>query len=161
MFWIDASSDSNIRRGLADIARELKTGETFDDALRWFKTNKDEWLVVLDSADNPKLPLHNYLPGATSHGNIIMTSRGSSWRGLGPTLVQEIGSMGVEEATDLMLKLAVRTQTPSAHDQTNARALVDVLGCHALAITQAGAYMSTRGVSIPEYQANLVDGIGK
>ena len=101
--------------------------------------------------------MREYLPGTTSHGNIIITSRSPHWRGLGPTLTHEIGGMSVEEAIELMLKLAVQTQTPSLHDCTSARALVDLLGCHALAIAQAGAYISTRGVSIPEYQADLAN----
>ncbi|KAJ7347383.1 hypothetical protein DFH08DRAFT_936894 [Mycena albidolilacea] len=142
IFFIDTSSVETIEAGLKDIAATRGTGTGVDDALQWLASKTDEWLLLFDNADNPGLDLHKFLPRC-SHGNILITSRNQG-------LVVHAGSHSVvsdmeeSEAVELLLKSACQDITTG--NQEIAGKIVKVLGYLALAIIQAGAFISKSGM---------------
>ncbi|KAJ7437969.1 hypothetical protein FB451DRAFT_1107983 [Mycena latifolia] len=141
IFVIDTSTLQTIDAGLKMIATTKSVGGSSKDALQWLKSKKDEWLLFLDNADDPKINLNNYFPQC-SHGNIIITSRN-------PGLCVYAGShcavsdMEEEDAVDLLLTSAAQDITH--YNKDVAAQIVKVLHYLPLAIIQAGAFMSKSG----------------
>ena len=117
---------------------------------RWLSNIPDTWLVIFDNADDPDLDISVYFP-VGNRGTILITTRNpdckvhatdGSWR--------EVVGMQTDEAISLMLK-------ESGHDWRDeaaremAKPVVSMLGCLALAITQAGAVIRQGVCGINEY----------
>ncbi|KAJ7088320.1 hypothetical protein C8R44DRAFT_844518 [Mycena epipterygia] len=119
IFFIDSSSIETIETGLKNIAK-----------------TKDEWLLLFDNADDPKINLNDYFPQC-DHGNIIITSRN-------PGLVVHASSHSVVsdmeeiDAVDLLLRSA-------GEEATDDNKIAAVLHYLSLAIVQAGALISKSG----------------
>ncbi|KAJ6554343.1 hypothetical protein B0H19DRAFT_994749, partial [Mycena capillaripes] len=142
---LDASTTETIDTGLKNIATKKNTGSSSQDALRWLATHHEEWLLLFDNADDPKINLNNFLPPC-SHGNILITSRN-------PVLCVYSGShshvtdMEETDAVALLLKSATQEMSVliasliylfhSMHSKT--------LCYLPLAIIQAGAFISESG----------------
>jgi len=74
VFYVDASTQETISADLRQIALAKGMGESEKATLDWFSRKREEWLLLLDNADDPILNLRSYLPRC-SHGNILITSR--------------------------------------------------------------------------------------
>ena len=104
VFYVDASTKETIKAGLTNIALSQGIGESEEAALEWFSRQREEWLLVLDNADDPTVDLHPYLP-ACSHGNILITSRNRDTCVHAPQFCN-VSAMRPEDAKDLLLKVA-------------------------------------------------------
>ena len=104
IFYIDASTKETISVGLSNIALSKGIGESETATLNWFSTQREEWLLVFDSADDPTHDLRPYLPSC-SHGNILITSRDCDTCFYAPQSCQ-VSDMRPEDARDLLLKVA-------------------------------------------------------
>ena len=108
-------------------------------------------MLVLDNADDPKLDYALYLPAAPK-GHVLITSRVPGCADL-----QTVGSdfyerLGETTAVELLLKASkIGSNLDSTHD-VDVRKIVNLLGCHALAIIQAGASISQGICELGEYE---------
>ncbi|KAJ7440748.1 hypothetical protein FB451DRAFT_1377465 [Mycena latifolia] len=59
------STVTTIETGLKDLAMTKSVGDSSEAALQWLKVNQDEWLLLFDNADDPKINLNNYFPRTT------------------------------------------------------------------------------------------------
>ncbi|KAJ7463217.1 P-loop containing nucleoside triphosphate hydrolase protein [Mycena latifolia] len=141
IFLIDTSTVETIDAGLKTIATTKSVGESSKDALQWLKSKKDEWLLLFDNADDPKINLNNFFPQC-NHGNILITSRN-------PGLCIYAGAhcmvsdMEAVDAIELLLRSAAQDTTD---DSTGTAAqIVKVLHYLPLAIIQAGAFIAKSG----------------
>jgi hypothetical protein len=84
-------------------------GDSQRDGLLWLTSNAQEWLLVLDNADNPSINLHDLIPEC-DHGNIIITSRNPelSFHAGSHSLVSD---MEEADAVALLLKTAGQKAT--------------------------------------------------
>ncbi|KAE9399979.1 hypothetical protein BT96DRAFT_819854, partial [Gymnopus androsaceus JB14] len=100
------------------------------------------WLIIFDNADDPTLNLGNYFPRVKQMGSIIVTTRNSSMPAslALPGYRYTIGELDISEAIELLFKHAEINE--SASNQAAALEVVQELGCFALAIAVAGAYIS-------------------
>jgi hypothetical protein len=105
---------------------------------RWLSNIPDTWLVIFDNADDLDLDISVYFP-LGNRGIILITTRNpdckvhvtnGSWR--------EIMAMQTDEAISLMLKESGHNLRDETAWET-AKPAVLMLGCLALAISQAGA----------------------
>ncbi|KAJ7613905.1 hypothetical protein B0H17DRAFT_840291, partial [Mycena rosella] len=111
------------------------------DALQWLKSKPDEWLLVLDNADDPKIDLNKYFPQC-NHGNIIITFRNPGLCVYGGSH-SAISDMEESDAVHLLLRSVAQGTT--YHNTGIAAEIMKVL-CHLpLAIIQAGAFISKSG----------------
>ena len=104
IFYVDASTKETISADLINIALSQGIGESEKATLDWFSRRREEWLLVLDNADDPSLHLRPYLPRC-SHGNILITSRNRDTCFYAPQSCQ-VSDMTPEDARDLLFKTA-------------------------------------------------------
>ncbi|KAJ7248842.1 P-loop containing nucleoside triphosphate hydrolase protein [Mycena haematopus] len=134
IFLIDASTPSTIDASLKNISELKGVGNTSKDTFRWLCSQQQQWLLLFDKADDPNLPLNDFLPKC-NHGNIIITSRNPELRTYGDHTA--ISDMDETEAIDLLLKCAVQDNTPH-----NRKISGQILSCLPLALIQAGAFIA-------------------
>jgi hypothetical protein len=130
-----------------DIARESGTGNTTQDALRWFSQQRKEWLLLFDNADDPNVNLRKLFPPC-NHGNVIITTRNEACRFHAPHSNHHVSGMDPDEAVNLLLTSSM--VEPSQENCSLAYTIVKELGYLALAIAQVGAYIS-HSCSLTEY----------
>ncbi|KAJ7881694.1 hypothetical protein B0H13DRAFT_2540395 [Mycena leptocephala] len=141
VFMVDTSTSETIDTGLKNIAVAKQIGDSSRDALDWLTSKVEDWLLFFDNADDPGINLHDFIPQC-GHGNILITSRN-------PGLCVYAGShshvsdMDEEDAVTLLLTSAA--QEVSSHNQQIATEIVKALDYLALAIIQAGAFISKSG----------------
>ncbi|KAJ7765170.1 hypothetical protein B0H16DRAFT_1310042, partial [Mycena metata] len=107
-------------------------------SLLWLASKVEEGLLFFDNADDPNINLNDFIPQC-NHGNIIITSRnpGMCVHAGSNSLVSE---MEEEDAVALLLKSALQKAT--VHTEQIAAEIVKSLHHLALAIVQAGAFIS-------------------
>ncbi|KAJ7480558.1 hypothetical protein FB451DRAFT_1446342 [Mycena latifolia] len=140
IFLIDTSTPDTIDSGLKSIAVTKKIGDTAQDALDWFCSKQNDWLLFFDNADDPKINLHNFFPHC-KHGNILITSRNPQLRGYGSH--SHVSDMEEVDAVELLLRSAAQDITPQNKDA--ATEIVKALWYLPLAIVQAGAFILKSG----------------
>ena len=153
IFWIDARSEGSITNGFAHIARRCEQhDDSLEGAISWLQNTRHSWLLILDNADNADLDLGQFLP-AGRKGSILITTRLSECAKYHtaerPDCYERLSR---ETATMLLLKACgIGISVRVAHED-NAYAVVDLLGCHTLALIQAGAAISQGLCHLREYQ---------
>ncbi|KAI9871969.1 MAG: hypothetical protein M1830_002210 [Pleopsidium flavum] len=154
IFWIDSFSESSVLRSFEKIALKLKAPESVATAslkvdfvktvlIGWSKP----WMLIFDNYDNP-ISFNNlkaYFP--SGHGNILCTSRNADTTRLGTTI--RVDSLTEDEGLHLLLHR-------SQHDWTDdsiaeGRVIVRQLGCLAVAIDQAAAYITFRQLPLTHF----------
>ncbi|KAH8822474.1 hypothetical protein DL96DRAFT_352619 [Flagelloscypha sp. PMI_526] len=147
IFFIDASNKTTLENGLQSIASGTTSKPSADDALRILSDRKDEWLLFLDNADDPTLNLYPYI--SWSHGNILITTRNRELRTHSPNCALLVDRLDLDDARQLLLKGISAVDGPETHDASTK--LAEMLGCLALAISQARAYLAKGICSIGQY----------
>ncbi|KAM0799817.1 hypothetical protein BDR22DRAFT_854308 [Usnea florida] len=152
IFWIDARTESSITNGFAHIARKCGQKEdSLEGAISWLQNTRHSWLLILDNADNADLDLDQFLP-AGRKGSILITTRlaeSAKFHTAGhPDYYERLSR---ETATTLLLK-ACKIDVSLRSAEENAHSVVDLLGCHALAVIQAGAAISQGLCNLREYK---------
>ncbi|KAJ7458502.1 P-loop containing nucleoside triphosphate hydrolase protein, partial [Mycena latifolia] len=142
VFLIDTSTLETIETGLKNIAVTKDAGSTAQDALQWLISQSQEWLLLFDNADDPKINLHKFFPQCT-HGNILITSRNPGLRVHAGSYAL-VSDMEETDAVELLLKSSAVATTPINKDI--ATEIVKALCYLPLAIIQAGAFISQSGV---------------
>ncbi|KAK4066757.1 hypothetical protein Trihar35433_7184 [Trichoderma harzianum] len=166
VFWVHADTKATIVNDYKTIAKKLgiMDKQLDDEALLMAVCSRieeePEWLLVLDNADDLSLfgvgitstsskSLPNCVPRGPK-GVVLWTSRDKRIMGtlVGPLRVIEVGDMSLEEAKRLLVvaTATIQTETPK-EDTEDIDKLLESLQYHALAISQAGAYM--RRMSTP------------
>ncbi|KAJ7872428.1 P-loop containing nucleoside triphosphate hydrolase protein [Mycena leptocephala] len=149
-FFINASSLQTLDTALKNIAIAQKIGTSSEDGLLWLISQREEWMLLFDNADDPSIDLFHFFPKCT-HGNIIITSRNLQLAVHGPRSHSRVGDMNETDAIDLLLLSAVKEK--NIENTQNASEIVkpaQELSCLPLAIIQAGAYIS-KFHCLPQY----------
>jgi tetratricopeptide (TPR) repeat protein len=125
--------------------------DTFEDALRFLADpdNRD-WLIILDNADDPELPLTMYLPEC-DHGTIIVTSRNSALAKLASTSHLQLQGMNESDSFQVLFKSAQRERTRDEKESRAAIELGKLLGGLPLALVHVGCYCDTTKITFSEY----------
>ena len=116
---------------------------------QWLSTIQQHWLLIIDNADDPNMDISTIFP-VGNRGSILVTTRNPQCRIHATVGSHELQEMGQEEAVELFLRAADVEDTSSILIQ-EARTIVNTIGCLALAIVQAGAYVQQGHCSIGEY----------
>ncbi|KAL6828965.1 P-loop containing nucleoside triphosphate hydrolase protein [Trichoderma sp. SZMC 28015] len=175
VFWVHADTEATIINDYKMIARKFgDIDEKLDDeGLLIAVCNRieaePEWLLVLDNADDLSLfgigipsssskTLSNYIPRGPK-GLVLWTTRDKRIKGtlVSPIRAVEVGDLSLDEAT-ILLSIATTTTQDKAtcEDINNTNELLEALQYHALAISQAGAYMRRTSTSIRQYITMLM-----
>ena len=152
IFWIDASTSVTIQQGFRGIAQQCGLDADPDVVKRWISNIQQHWLLIIDNADNPDMDISTIFP-VGNRGSILVTTRNPHCRIHATVGSHELGKMGLEEGVELLLRAADIEDASSVLMQKEAKTIVNVMGCLALAIVQAGAYVQQGLCSISEYCA--------
>ncbi|KAH8826738.1 hypothetical protein DL96DRAFT_1211366 [Flagelloscypha sp. PMI_526] len=152
VYFVDASLETTVEADLKAIAIYRKVGETAADAVQWLSCQSTRWLLVFDNADDKSFSVQKYIPKSI-HGSVIITSRNPELTGL---TSKDSGSRRIEDlekwaAETLLKKLVGSRGTTSNGEDSLVTQVAEMLHCFALAITQAGSYMSATGRGYQEY----------
>ncbi|KAH8891610.1 hypothetical protein GQ53DRAFT_823630 [Thozetella sp. PMI_491] len=161
ILWIDASDAESLRSSFQRCAVELDlpaskwsqnqgSGLVDDAAIRavlwWLRDRSeadDEWLVIVDNADDLGVGVKQIMPKG-ERGSVIITSRDELSLKLIPRGCEkiQIGDMSSEEATTLLLHyLGGHADEYSEAVTLRCKEVVHSLGYLALAVDLAGAYI--------------------
>ncbi|KIM20869.1 hypothetical protein M408DRAFT_30035 [Serendipita vermifera MAFF 305830] len=152
--YVDATSLFSIKADLQAWAQSLGDGyeqAVWEDAIRVLNSDlfKGRWILVFDSADNPRLDLTPYIPQCY-HGTVVITSRDRDKGNMSNTFHMELGEMNDDEAFSTLLKAARRHLPLSSREEEKARELVGMLGHLAVALVQAGTYCYQLSVTVQQ-----------
>ena len=152
IFWVDARSEASVATGFTDIARRCGLDESVSSAVSWLQDTPNSWLLILDNADDPKFDLSPYLPAGTN-GSIVITSRVPGARRYENAGNDSYERLDKEIAVELLLKSCGIDLALWSEYEDSASTVVDLLGCHALAVIQAGAAISHGICKLEEYRS--------
>jgi tetratricopeptide (TPR) repeat protein len=151
IFWVDVSKPSAAQRDFIAIAKVLgRSVESVHDALQVLANTKENWLLILDNADDPGFDYQCYLPSGTM-GSIIMTSRIPKCRQYSPDAAEALEGLDNSQSRELLLKAAgfPMEMWPSLEDQADE--IIRLLGSHTLALITAGAYIANGHCQLHQY----------
>jgi len=159
---VSAGSAEALNRNLAslcnptalDLPEQTLTEEAAQRqaALHWLQANPG-WLLILDNVDTPEAAaaVETLLP-QLSGGQLVLTTRLRNWSAA--VQLQEVEVLTPEDATAFLLERTAGRRREAAEDASEARSIaVDDLGGLALALEQAGAYISQRRLSLSAYRS--------
>ncbi|KAK4208315.1 hypothetical protein QBC37DRAFT_79701 [Rhypophila decipiens] len=152
VFWIDASTPERITQTLGTIAEIAKREKTESAALDWLSTLPNRWLLIIDNADDPDVPLERYFPKG-NRGNILVTTRNPAFKvhgNVGPRFY-DFGGLESKDAIQLLLKASEEPVPWDEARQELAETINKRLGSLALAIIHAGAAIRDRLCSLKDY----------
>ena len=150
-WWVPAEEPALVAGHLAELADKLdKADNTVSphrlalqlDQLWGLLEDAGRWLVIYDDAADPA-GLVPYLGG--SGGQILITSRNSSWHDLAIPI--PVGVLARDESITLL-----RHHVPPLPDSDAGR-LADALGDLPLTLGQAGKYLANTGIPLDDYLA--------
>ena len=149
VFWISAANRVELLSGFQKIAQTVdcpicdnKDPESVAiDVLIWLK-QQQSWLLVLDNLNDISV-VQDYLPDPSSLGHVVITSRDPNATGI-PAQAFEVGVFSKEEAKELLLLRTDLADSTCDRVESEAIKIVTELGCLALAIEQAAAYIRER-----------------
>jgi hypothetical protein len=118
--------------------------------LDWLNENPG-WLLILDNIDTgAALTEAETLIGQLTGGHVVMTSRLANFPGAIAPL--ELDVLRPKDAADFLLARTSKLRRAAADDKATARQLALDLGCLALALEHAGAYIVWRKESLRSYR---------
>ncbi|GAA0535419.1 hypothetical protein GCM10010172_15790 [Paractinoplanes ferrugineus] len=147
VWWISAAQPSRVRIALAEIATKLSLpGGTVEEqiaaVLEAFRRAVPvrRWLVVLDNTDAPA-DLEGLIPSGPGH--VLVTSRNPQWANELDSI--DVGVFKRGESVELLSRRVPNLSTADA-DQLAGR-----LGDLPLALEQAGGWLGSTAMAVPDY----------
>jgi tetratricopeptide (TPR) repeat protein len=141
VYFVNASAEETLKVDFENIIRsrgaEYRTA-SHQDTLTWLATKPDDWLMIMDNADDPSFRLRPYI-AQSPHGNVIITTRNANQALLAPNGSHHLEGLSTEDAIRLILTASGYKDTEA--NRALARAIVEVLGHLPLALAQAAGYI--------------------
>ena len=131
------------------MAQRCQVGKRMEDFKRWLTNLAEDWLLIVDNADDPSLDVLQYLPTGC-RGSVVITTRNRDCSVHATVGSCEIGQMGREEAISLLLKASGEEEADTSL-RLRALPVVETLWSLALAIIQAGAVIRQKLYTFEEY----------
>ena len=116
----------------------------------WLADNSKRWLLVIDNADNPDSDYSELMrPGR--RGDILFTTRNPECDRYHTVGSETLSGLEPDLAQELLLRTMYSAKSWSSKKKNAARAIVELLESHTLAIIQAGAYIRQKKCTLEEY----------
>ncbi|KAJ1324749.1 protein SERAC1 [Microdochium nivale] len=164
IFWLSALSMETFERSCASALDKLGVSATSNERSDAKKELREylcsswstrKWLLVLDNADDPSLPLLQYLPRNDSSITLITTRTNyATYTMVSRRNIVRLGLLNENEAM-MLLDRSLGKKAPWDYKMQTIRELVTTLELLPLAITQAAAYISFRKITIRTYLRHL------
>src|SRR6186713_216864 len=106
VFWVDVGTPSSAANDFIAVAKMLgHSVESVYDALQVLANANQDWLLILDNADDPDFNYQSYFPSG-NRGAVIMTSRIYECRRYSPDATEALEGLEDEDGRILLLKAA-------------------------------------------------------
>ncbi|KAK3175311.1 hypothetical protein OEA41_002558 [Lepraria neglecta] len=128
---------SQAEQGFSAVAERCKVDKTMDEFKGWLTHSAEDWLLIVDNADDPSLGVSQFF-SAGNRGTLIITTRNPECRTHATVGFSEIGQLSREEGISLLTKASDEDETETSL-LPQAQAVAETLGYLALAITHASA----------------------
>ena len=157
--FVGADSVEALQRNLAALCRpavldlpeqrETDEGKQRDAVLTWMRQHPG-WLLILDNVDteDAATAVETLVPQLTG-GHLLVTSRLTNWSSSLTGLPVDI--LSIYAAAGFLLERTESRRRRLADDTAQAKTLAEALGCLALALEQAGAYIAQRRLGFNGY----------
>jgi tetratricopeptide (TPR) repeat protein len=156
--FVGAGSVEALQRNLAALCRSLELEEQRETdesrqreaVLKWLRQNPG-WLLILDNVDTEEVAaaVEGLVPQLFG-GHLLVTSRLTNWSG-SLTALPQVGILPIDAATEFLLERTDARRRQLADDHAQASILANALGCLALALEQAGAYIFLHRLTLKGY----------
>ncbi|KAM6506741.1 hypothetical protein FALCPG4_018835 [Fusarium falciforme] len=158
IFWVDATSEMAVLKSFLRIYELIKSpGMILNDEDAQIQHVKQTiqgwtfpWLIVFDNYDKPSdfQSIRDYMP-IGHEGAILVTSRHEDSASVGKAF--DVPALSKDEAVVLLLKqIRNKDDAPPMEAAELAQNIVVKLGCHALAVHQAGCFID-KNCTLPEF----------
>ncbi|KAJ0420221.1 hypothetical protein BJY00DRAFT_141029 [Aspergillus carlsbadensis] len=172
VFWVNASTSSSFEQSYSEIARALRIAGHDDPRAdlrpqihaHLSRETTGRWLMVLDNFDDGQelAPQMAFVPSPrVDRGSIIVTTRDMRvtqhlphWDNINDDVV-EIPPLEIVDARSLVEAVLRPEQRANKHD---IQALLEMLGCFPLALTQALSFIKHNRTTITNYRSLLNQG---
>jgi tetratricopeptide (TPR) repeat protein len=150
VFWVDVSTPAAAQNAFITIAQTLGSScDNLSEACQILGSTDKTWFLILDNADEHTVDYQAYMPPGT-RGTIIMTSRNLSCERYSTVGHCRLQGIDLESSITLLFK-AANVSERSESQKSHARVVSELLGFHALALIQAGAYIAKGHCTLEEY----------
>ncbi|TVY88425.1 Protein SERAC1, partial [Lachnellula willkommii] len=151
VFWVNVDNPSTAKNDFIAVAKVLgRSAESLQEALQALATTKQNWLLILDNADDQDFDYQVYLPSSI-HGALLMTSRVAECSQYSPDAFEALMGLGDQDCKDLLLKASKLPPDSWLSYESQAKEVIQLLGSHTLALIQAGAYVARGHCHLHEY----------
>ncbi|CAA9965141.1 NB-ARC and TPR domain protein [Pyrenophora teres f. maculata] len=134
VFCIDGASEDRLKSSLiSDVAEKGGVGKNHEAALHWLSNQDEDWLLIIDNADNQNVDLVEFFPQG-ANGHVLTTTRNKD------CTYDNIGSMafsGMHESDGNELLVRVAKATKSPENKQHMSDILKELGYLALAVVVA------------------------
>ncbi|KAF2730158.1 TPR-like protein [Polyplosphaeria fusca] len=160
VFWIDATDSQTVEHSFSRIVKiagiASSEGSHQRAAKEWLSRQERPWLLLVDNADDPNLPLQDCFPEG-KRGCILVTTRVRAHKihGTAGSKSYAFGPLPPDEANDLLLKAADKPSPWDPETTKHAISIASKLGCLPLALIQAGTAIRTGLCSLANYVGYL------
>ena len=144
VFTLDASSMKTAEGSLREIASYGKVDPNPKAAKHWLTNARAPWLLIIDNADDPEMPIEDCFP-AGQQGSILITTRNPRFKVHGTILSRSYNfeRLDPSEAQNLLLRTADEIN-PSIMIRNAAMAISEEMQCLPLALVYAGQVIRER-----------------
>ncbi|KAB8416437.1 hypothetical protein FH972_024956 [Carpinus fangiana] len=160
-FWVDASTEASVQVSLESVASLMEAPKAWSSTqelkvtyvLQTMATLPGRWLLVFDNYDDPGTfgNLRDYFPQGQG-GSVLVTSRHADSHALVYNPTQDFIELhGLDEKAAVLLLEQKSGLHGSDLIPNHSRLVVERLGYHPLAITQAGKYIMVQRISIDRF----------
>ncbi|MEM7456888.1 MAG: NB-ARC domain-containing protein, partial [Planctomycetota bacterium] len=160
LLFVIGDTPEALRRNFADLCGPLVLNLPEKDtpeeevrytaAIRWLQKNTG-WFLILDNLDNEdSVKKAEEVLGQLGHGHAILTSRIGDWSANVEALKLDV--LAEEDAVDFLLNRTDARRRKTDDDPQLAAGIAEDLGHLALALEQAGAYISKRRMTFDQYR---------
>ncbi|KAF8851073.1 TPR-like protein [Acephala macrosclerotiorum] len=156
IFFIDATSLNTAEHSFSKILKiakiEASEGSNQRAAIDWLASLEFPWLLIIDNADSPSLPLETYFP-ESERGCILVTTRDPTKKihGTVGSRFYHFERLESEDARELLLKAACRPLPWDDLSKECATSIASTLGFLPLALVQAGKAIMNNLCSLSNY----------
>ena len=118
----------------------------------WLSNLEDPWLLIIDSGDDPKMPIEEYFPGG-ERGHILLTTRVPDFRvhGTVGSRFFHFEKLKNDDANELLLKAAGEPRPWGSETRTWAAIITEALGFLPLALVHAGRAIMNHLCTLADY----------
>lgn len=151
IFWADVSTHELAEAGFMSIASKVGFAtRRLNDSLKCLVNNQENWLLILDNANDPDVDYAKYFPPC-QHGSIILSSKHQKFTRHNTVGFLNLKNLGMMDSITLLHRFIDRPVTLGSPAAQSASRVAIMLDYHTHSLVQAGACISRCHLAFEQY----------